>query len=169
MTQTSALKSTCWTSLVVGGWEPTCHRRGWSRRSPHATGQLSPRAATTEAWGPWAYAQQQEKAPQWEARMSQLESSPRSLQLQKARTQQRRPGVAEKNFFFKLLKKKKNNPDNRSWNLLSETRSAFLHYFNETDEHMSWRMVSTVLWKFCFSYSHKHIRPMSWSKMGFLL
>ena len=101
MTQTSAFKTTCWTSLVVCGWQPTCQCRGWSRRIPHATGQLSPRAATTEAWVPWAYVWQQKKAPQWEACSLQPERSPHLLQLEKARMQQRRPSAAEnlkKNF-----------------------------------------------------------------------
>ena len=42
----------------------------------------SPGAATTEAHMPRACAQQQEKPPQWEALALQLESSPRSPQLE---------------------------------------------------------------------------------------
>ena len=57
--------------------------------------QLTPCAATTEAHGPQAHALQQEKPSQWEALTPQLESSPRSLQLEKAWAQQWRLGAAE--------------------------------------------------------------------------
>ena len=62
---------------------------------------LSPRAATTEACTPRARAPQQEKLPQWESLRTATKSSPRSQQLEKAHTQQRRPNTA------KLKKKKK--------------------------------------------------------------
>ena len=42
-----------------------------------------------------ARALQEEKPPQGEARMAQLESSPGSLQLEKAQAQQRRPRAAK--------------------------------------------------------------------------
>ena len=54
---------------------------------------------------PRARAPQQEKPPQWEACTWQLESSPHSLQLEKAYAQQRRPGEAENKLI--TLKKKK--------------------------------------------------------------
>ena len=62
------------------GYESTCQCRGhrfnpWSRKIPHAAGQLSLRAATTEARVPGAHAPQQEKPPQWEARAPQLEKA----------------------------------------------------------------------------------------------
>ena len=60
---------------------------------------LSPRATTTEVRAPRARALKQEKPPQWEAR-SGNESSPRLLQLEKARAQQRRPNAAK----IKLIK-----------------------------------------------------------------
>ena len=46
--------------------------------------QLSPAAMTTEPTCPRAYALQQKKPLQWEAHPPQLESSPHSLQLEKA-------------------------------------------------------------------------------------
>ena len=156
------------------GWAPTCQSRGCgfdsqSGRIPHAMGQLSPRAATAEARVPWAYAWQQEKAPQWDGCTPQLESSPHSLQLEKARMQQWRPSAAKNKIFFLIIKQTKTKTLPRGQGIyLSETQSAFLHFFNETDECMSWRKVKTILWKLCFSYSHKHIRYMSWYKMGFL-
>ena len=57
--------------------------------------RLSPHATTTEAHAPRACALQQEKPPQCEACAPQLESSPHSLQLEKARMQQRRPSTAQ--------------------------------------------------------------------------
>ena len=53
------------------------------------------RAATKPVYHSyWARAPQQEKPPQWEACGLQLESSPHSLQLEKAYMQQRRPSTA---------------------------------------------------------------------------
>ena len=50
---------------------------------------------------PRARALQQEKSPQWEAHTQQPQSSPRSLQLEKAYSQQWRPSTVNK---FKKLK-----------------------------------------------------------------
>ena len=55
-------------------------------------GQLSPWATTTEPAHP-AGAQQQEKPPQWEACMPQLEVSPHLSPLEKAHEQQQRPSL----------------------------------------------------------------------------
>ena len=63
------------------------------RSRAHEPQLLSPWATTTEARAPRAHALQQEKPPQWEARASK--SSPRSLQLEKACVQQRRPNAAK--------------------------------------------------------------------------
>ena len=57
-------------------------------RSHMPWGQLSRSAATAEACAPKARAQLQEKPPQWEASTPQLERSPCSPQLEKARVQQ---------------------------------------------------------------------------------
>ena len=69
----------------------------WSRKIPHASGQLS-LCATTEAGVPTSRAPQQE-------------SSPNSLQLEKACTQQQRPHVFRNNkikiAFYKKKKCKK--------------------------------------------------------------
>ena len=43
----------------------------------------------------WAHAMQQEKPLQWEARVPQRRVAPRSLQLEKAHAQQRRPNTAK--------------------------------------------------------------------------
>ena len=67
----------------------------WSGKIPHAMGHLSPWATATEPRSPRACALQQEKAPKWEAPAPQLESSPCSPQLEKARTQQQRPRTAK--------------------------------------------------------------------------
>ena len=56
-------------------------------------------ALTTEACGPWS--PQQEKSLQWEAQAPQLESGPRSLQLEKASAQQWRPNAAKNAFNLK--------------------------------------------------------------------
>ena len=90
------------TSLMVQWTEIPCQCRGhsfhhWAGKIPHTLGELSSCiitielalqslwAATTEAHVPRAHALQQEKPPQWEAHVSQLESrphSPRSHMLQ---------------------------------------------------------------------------------------
>ena len=51
-------------------------------------------ATATEACGSRAHTLQQEQPPQWEANASQLESSPHSLQLEKAGSQRQRLGTA---------------------------------------------------------------------------
>ena len=109
------------TSLVMQcnhSTESACQCRGhgfdpWSGKIPHAA-QLSPcitttdpalwslGATTTEACAPGACALQQEKPPPRSLRTA-TKSSPRSLQLEKTRAQQRRPNAAKK------LKKKKKN------------------------------------------------------------
>ena len=71
--------------------EPACQCRGhefdpWSRKIPHAMGQQSLWATTLEPTLPRAHALQQEKPLQWEAHVLRLESSPCSLQLEKAWT-----------------------------------------------------------------------------------
>ena len=67
----------------------------WSRKITHATGQLSS-CTTTPGAAPEAYALKQEKSTQREACALQLESSPCSLQLQKACIQQWRLSAAKK-------------------------------------------------------------------------
>ena len=68
-------------------------------------GQLSPCARTTEPLSPRACAVQQDKTLQGEAHAPQLESSPHSLQLEKAHMQQRRCNAAKKfiNFFKSMI------------------------------------------------------------------
>ena len=66
----------------------------WSHWS-HAPQHLSSHAATSEPIHPGDHALHQEKPPQWEARALQLESSPCSSQLEKARAQKRRPSAAQ--------------------------------------------------------------------------
>ena len=56
-----------------------------SGKIPHAAGQLSRGVMTTEACVPRTCAPQREKPQQQEACVPQVESSPRSLQLEKAR------------------------------------------------------------------------------------
>ena len=68
---------------------------GPGSKIPHAVGQLSPRATTTEPAHPRAHALQQEKPPPREARTAQLRSGPRSAQLEKAHGQQWRPSTAK--------------------------------------------------------------------------
>ena len=63
------------------------------RSRAHEPQLLSLRATTTEARAPRARAPQQEKPPQWE--VCATKSSPRSLQLEKARAQQRKPNAAK--------------------------------------------------------------------------
>ena len=83
--------------------DPTCHGatkpRGPQLLSLHSRARkpqlLSLRATTTEAREPRAHALQQEKPPQWEAGALQQRVGPRSLQLEKAYAQQRRPNAAK--------------------------------------------------------------------------
>ena len=95
------------------GKESTCQRRGHrfdpqSRKIPHATGLLGQYTTTPEPMYHRACAPQQEKPPQWEACTLQSRvalappaphptpTTPRSLQLEKACTQQR-PSAAKVN------------------------------------------------------------------------
>ena len=88
----------------------TCQNKGhgfdpWSGKIPHAIRQLSPCpmtpesvfkspwATTTAAHVPGAYAVQQEKPPQWETHVAQLEN-PHSPQPENAWAQQQRPSAA---------------------------------------------------------------------------
>ena len=48
----------------------------WSLKIPYVMERLSPRATTTEAQVPKAYALQEEKPLQWEACLLRLENSP---------------------------------------------------------------------------------------------
>ena len=59
-------------------------------------GQLSPCFTTTEPEHPKTDAPQQEKKSKWEAQASQLESSPSSLQLEKAHMQQQKLNAVKK-------------------------------------------------------------------------
>ena len=73
------------TQVATLAWEDsTCHS---ANKGPYIT-TTEPRVETTEACAPTACALQQEKPPQWEAHALQLESSPCSLQLNKACMQQ---------------------------------------------------------------------------------
>ena len=86
----------------LSGEESACPCRGhgfgpWPGEIPHATGQLSLCAMTPEP-RPQGACSAQEKPPQWEAWVPQLERSTHSLQLEKAHAQQqlkpiRLPGV----------------------------------------------------------------------------
>ena len=81
-------------------------------------GQQSPCAAATEAHSPRACAVRQEKPPQQEAYVPQIQSTPDSLQLEKSHEQQWRPSMAKtKQIIFLIqfitwsLKKKKIRQD----------------------------------------------------------
>ena len=86
---------------LPSGWESTCQCRGdgfddlWSKKISHVAEQLSSFAATTEARSQ-AWAPQQDKPPQREARAPQLESSPHSPQLEKTRAEQWRHSAAKR-------------------------------------------------------------------------
>ena len=69
--------TSCWTT------KPSC-RNYWNPCALGLPGQMSPRAATTEALASRACVPQQEKPLRWEAHAPQLESSPHSLQLEKS-------------------------------------------------------------------------------------
>ena len=89
------IKTVWWASLVAQ-WLGVCcqcrwHRfEPWSGRIPHATEQMSPCATATEAHTPRAHALQPGRGLRTMAR-----SGPRSLQLEGARAQQRRPNAAK--------------------------------------------------------------------------
>lgn len=85
----------------------------WSAKIPHAAKQLSPVphsfwahepqllslcAATTKAHGPRACALQEERSPKWEDHTPQWRVAPTCrTQLEKARTEQWRPGATKEN------------------------------------------------------------------------
>ena len=86
----------------LSGEESTCQSRAhgsnpWSGAIPHATGQLSPRAATptTEPVCPRTCALQQEKSQQWEACAPQLKGSLCSPQLEKSLPSNEGPAIAK--------------------------------------------------------------------------
>ena len=77
----------CWFSHQESACQCGGHRFDpWSGKIPHATGQPSLCTTTAEV-------AQQEKSLQWEAYTLQLETSPCSLQVEKACTQQQRPST----------------------------------------------------------------------------
>ena len=84
-----ATKSVCYNYWACA-LEPANHNY-WA----HEPQLLSPRATTTEACMPRARAPQQEKPLQWEVSAPQWRVAPRSPQLERARTQQRRPNTAK--------------------------------------------------------------------------
>ena len=95
-----------WTSMVVHGWQSTCQCRGhrfspWSRKTPHASEQLSPWTTATEDWAPRAFAPQQKMRSPCTA----VTSSLRSPQLEKAHAQQWRPSAVKKIKITNLLKR----------------------------------------------------------------
>ena len=101
------------------GWESACQDRGhgfnpWSGKIPHAVEQLGPCATATDPvlWSPWATTAEPACRNYWGPRAwspcstareatvmrsprTAMKSSLRSLQLEKARAQQRRPNAAK--------------------------------------------------------------------------
>ena len=77
-----------------GATKPVRHNYWACTLEPASHNYWSPCATTTEARAPRACALQQEKPQQWEACAPQ-QSSPHSLQLEKARVQQQRPNAAK--------------------------------------------------------------------------
>ena len=77
-----------------GATKPVCHNY-WALE-PASHNYWSPHAATTEARVPRACAPQQREATAMRSPHNTTKSSPRSPQLEKARTQQRRPNAAKK-------------------------------------------------------------------------
>ena len=95
----------------LSGWESACQFRGhrfdpWSRNIPHATEQLSPCAAATEAHAPRAYALQREVTAM-RSLSTAMESSLHSPQLQKARVQQRRSSTHTHTQLINIFQKEK--------------------------------------------------------------
>ena len=92
----------------LSGKESTCQCRVrgfdlWSRKMPHADVQLSPCATAPEPtrcnyWSPCTPGSVlcNRRSHHWEACTPQLESSVRSLQLEKALPQKRRPGTIKR-------------------------------------------------------------------------
>lgn len=91
----SLVRSLLWEDFTCcGARKPTGHNC-WSLHAPGPEPQLTSLcAAATEACAPGACTLQQEKLLQWEAREPQLDSSPQSLQLEKACVQQWSPSTA---------------------------------------------------------------------------
>ena len=89
-----------------GAAKPVCHNCWACALEPASHNYWSPRAATTEACMPRARAPRQREATTMRCLHTATKSSPCSLQLEKACTQQRRPNAARKN---KLKKKKSYN------------------------------------------------------------
>ena len=81
----------------------------WSRKIPHAMGQLNPWAATTEACEPKRLCWQPDKPPPREACALQSESSLHSPPSEKAHAQQWRPSVAKKPPFSQQQDNSKDN------------------------------------------------------------
>ena len=79
-----------------GATKPVCHNYWAYALEPASHNYWSPRAATTEACVPRARAPQQREATAMRSPRTAMKSSPRSPQLEKARTQQRRPNTAKK-------------------------------------------------------------------------
>ena len=89
------------------GWESACQSRRhgfepWSGKIPHASEQLSPCATTTESachnyWSPctWSPCSATREATAVRSPRTATKRSPRSPQLEKAHTQQRRPNAAK--------------------------------------------------------------------------
>ena len=75
----------------------------WSRKIAYASGLLRPCTTSTEAQTSRAHVPQQKKPPQQEAHAPQLERSPCSSHLEKARAQQWRPSAAKHKYFVKDL------------------------------------------------------------------
>ena len=105
------IKNILRTSLVAQWFRihlPMQERWVWSlvREDPTSNGAMKPKRHSD--WSPQSPEPvlcKQEKLPHGEARASQLESSPRSPQLEKAFMQQRRPSAANelnKLIFFKM-------------------------------------------------------------------
>ena len=85
---------------VVQRLRITCQCRGhrfspWSKKIPHAMGQPSPCAPTTEHMCRRARALEREKPVQREAHAPQPEHSPHQTQRERALVQQRKPGTAK--------------------------------------------------------------------------
>ena len=75
--------------------DPTCRGATKPVRHNYWACALEPTSHDYWAHMPRARAPQQEKPPQWEAHAPQRRVAPPSLQLEKARAQQRRPNLAQ--------------------------------------------------------------------------
>ena len=171
----------CWTNkrCIAGlpwwfsGWEPSypCRRVQSLKfeKIPQATGQLSLCTATAGATHSRACALQQEKPPQWEAWVPPLESSPSSLQLEKARVQQWRPSTT-KDKSMNIKKKKdvllKIPLAHDSHHMVSGMRAGANHRLGEL---LSLICLTFVLLAFLRSpfYLSKEKRKESWLKQPY--